>query len=190
MFKLIFFLKYKLTARHRKGFSVHSPFVFDLLNNVFFEKNIYYSYEKIEKICNNASQIKQKKLLFRLANYFNCKKILLVGKNEYVKKCLNWVNSNAEFIEIIDKKNNIDVEKFDFIYISNAHFDIMDNIKLNTYKKNTIIVLENIYQNISNKNYWQKVKSNKEFNVVINIFSLGIVFVNSNLPKQNYTVAF
>jgi hypothetical protein len=162
--------------------------VFDLLNNVFFEKNHYYSYEKIEKICNNSSQIKQKKLLFRLANYFKCEKFLLIGNNKDVKKCLSLVNSKAEFVEVIDKKNNIDVEKFYFIYVSSAYFDFIDNFKSNTYKENTIIVFENIYQNIFNKKHWQAVAANKKFNITIDIFSLGIVFVKPDLPKQNYIV--
>ncbi|MDO4191027.1 MAG: class I SAM-dependent methyltransferase [Bacteroidales bacterium] len=42
-------VKYGVTARHRKGFGVHSPFVFDLLNHVVFTKEHYYCYDEIER---------------------------------------------------------------------------------------------------------------------------------------------
>lgn len=43
-------LHYLLTARHRRGFGVHSPFVFHLLNHVVFEREAaYYCYEMIEQ---------------------------------------------------------------------------------------------------------------------------------------------
>jgi len=44
------YLHYLLKARHRQGFGVHSPFVFSLLNEVFYEKSSYYCYEPIEKL--------------------------------------------------------------------------------------------------------------------------------------------
>lgn len=102
-------LKYVFTARHRKGFGVHSPFVFHLLNFVIFEKYPFYAYEPIEqirsKMLHNKAVVhltdygtgnKQKncvaniakcslesakfgQLLFRLVNRFNPKNILELG---------------------------------------------------------------------------------------------------------------
>ena len=50
LFQAVSAVKYCLTASHRKGFGVQSPFVFHLLNHVFFEKGKYYCYDKIEAI--------------------------------------------------------------------------------------------------------------------------------------------
>lgn len=41
---------YIIHARHRKGFGVHSPYVFSFLNDVVYEKNPYYSYDNIEQL--------------------------------------------------------------------------------------------------------------------------------------------
>ena len=102
-------LKYVFTACHRKGFGVHSPFVFHLLNFVIFEKYPFYAYESIERIRKKMLQNKavvlltdygignkQKncvadiakcsletakfgQLLFRLVNRFNPNNILELG---------------------------------------------------------------------------------------------------------------
>ena len=46
------YLKYKLTAKHRKGYSVHSPFLFDLIRNVLYAGNNYYAFDEIEDLRN------------------------------------------------------------------------------------------------------------------------------------------
>ena len=109
LFQIKSFLRYLLKARHRKGFGVHSPFVFHLLNYVIFEKLPFYAYVQIEQVRNillkdktiveltdfgtgkkNESSVadiarksletpKFGQLLFRLVNYFQPKNIIELG---------------------------------------------------------------------------------------------------------------
>lgn len=41
-------IKYFLHARHRRGHGIHSPFVYDLIRNVFIDKNKYPDFKTIE----------------------------------------------------------------------------------------------------------------------------------------------
>ena len=43
-------LQYLLSARHRRGHRVHSPYVFHFLNHVLFEKRNYYCYTALSDI--------------------------------------------------------------------------------------------------------------------------------------------
>lgn len=43
-------LHYALKARHRKGFGIHSPFVFSTLNEVVYVRDAYYCYDEIERL--------------------------------------------------------------------------------------------------------------------------------------------
>ena len=76
--------------RCRKGFGVHSPFVFDLITKVIGEDECaYYSYDDIELLRKQLSLQAEYKhaairpklgaLLFRLANHFKPKNILQIG---------------------------------------------------------------------------------------------------------------
>ncbi len=62
LFTIKAYIRYRLKARHREGFGIHSPFVFSLLNEVIYEKSNYYCYTPIEKLrqtlLNNKEQIK------------------------------------------------------------------------------------------------------------------------------------
>jgi len=103
------YLRYLAKAGHRKGFGIHSPFVFSLLNSVFYEKLQYYCYERIEDLrdqltCEKAvvritdrgtggykertlgnivrrsvKRTKYAQLLFRLANSNRSKTMLELG---------------------------------------------------------------------------------------------------------------
>ncbi len=49
-------IKHKLHARHRKGHSIHSPYLFRFVNNVVFEDKQYYAYDEINNLYNKLSR--------------------------------------------------------------------------------------------------------------------------------------
>ena len=69
----------------RQGFGVHSPWAYDLIENVINERNPYYAYEDLYTFWEKAPQYmpqypqSRDELLFRLVNRFNPKFILEVG---------------------------------------------------------------------------------------------------------------
>ena len=81
------------SIRYRKGFGVHSPFVFNLITKVIEEKCSYYSFYDIELLRKQLLQTrsigeivkreairpKHGALLFRLTNYFKSRNILQIG---------------------------------------------------------------------------------------------------------------
>ena len=69
----------------RQGFGVHSPWAYDLIENVINERHPYYAYEDLYAFWEKAPQYlpqypqSRDELLFRLVNRFNPKSILEVG---------------------------------------------------------------------------------------------------------------
>ncbi len=47
---LLQYIRYLFRSRHRKGFGIHSPFVFKLVTDVIEEQTPYYKYSLIEKV--------------------------------------------------------------------------------------------------------------------------------------------
>ncbi|MCD8319060.1 MAG: hypothetical protein LUC45_09645 [Paraprevotella sp.] len=71
--------------RYRRGYGVHSPFAFDFLTYVVYERGEYYAYEELKKRFPYSSgqgrsrAVKCRKFLFRLANYVHPQTIRLYG---------------------------------------------------------------------------------------------------------------
>ncbi|MDR0542638.1 MAG: hypothetical protein LBH19_10595 [Dysgonamonadaceae bacterium] len=81
--------------RYRKGFGVHSPFVYNLITKVIEEKSAYYALEEIENFRrqllkdNDLSLITAREtqsaaygaLLFRMVNFFKCRNVIEIGSS-------------------------------------------------------------------------------------------------------------
>ncbi|MDR0412925.1 MAG: hypothetical protein LBH61_03880 [Dysgonamonadaceae bacterium] len=80
--------------RHRKGFGIHSPFVYNLITKVIEEKYSFYAYTEIENFRkqllagnDETSRITAHEtqrpaygaLLFRIVNFFNCRNVIHIG---------------------------------------------------------------------------------------------------------------
>ena len=87
-------VKHAIRFRHKRGFGVHSPFVFDLITNVIKERNLYNDFERIEtrdKL--RSSEKKLCRLLFRLSDYLSYRNVLLLGlENPFVISYLEAVS--------------------------------------------------------------------------------------------------
>lgn len=78
-------VKHAILFRHKRGFGVHSPFVFDLITNVIKERNLYYDFERIETRAKlRSSEKKLCRLLFRLSGLSLLSECFVIGVGESV----------------------------------------------------------------------------------------------------------
>ncbi len=72
-------------SRHRGGYGVHSPFAFDFLTHVVYERGEYYAYRELRErypvacLRGGLHRLKCRKFLFRLSNYVHPSLILIHG---------------------------------------------------------------------------------------------------------------
>lgn len=70
--------------RYRRGFGVHSPFIYNLITKVIEEKTPYYVFDEIEQFRNGLPLRKETQhknygaLLFRIIHFFKCRNILQI----------------------------------------------------------------------------------------------------------------
>lgn len=72
--------------RHRCGYGVHSPFAFNLITSVVYEKAPFYAYRELDKVRKSfllkgksKNQRKVDRLLFRLVNEMQPQNVLEIG---------------------------------------------------------------------------------------------------------------
>ena len=113
----------------------------------------------------------------------------------------NFQNFNSRNVSLIlgDFKRTLEVnlekiETLDFVFIDGNHqkeatikyFELC----LKYANNNTIFVFDDIHWSIGMEQAWDFIKAHKETKLSIDLFYLGIVFIKSELSKENYTIRY
>lgn len=217
-------LKILYKIRHHRGHGIHSPFVFNLITKVIEEKTPYHIYDDIEFLLKETSlkqsQLnKTNKLLFKLVNYFESKRILEIGSGYGVNslcltapskeiKCISLETSNKRHslaaglygkwdrdITLITTDPLPEIaEKQDCISIDLANYSNLPP-DLNQYLQNlsydkTFIIIKGIRTNKRHQMLWRRIKEIESRTVALDLFNIGIVFFDPTLYRWNYKISF
>jgi predicted O-methyltransferase YrrM len=228
--------------RYRKGYGVHSPFVYSFITRVIEEKASFYAFDEIEKLRktlaasnNELSRLTLREtqhrnygaLLFRMAHFFKCRSVIQIGGSTGIMSlylasalpgtCRGYVLENRQgvldavkdfsrtqqwnhfrFIEGAYETElqalRSTVKKADMVFINQLpETTDIDKIKEFCYEfidKKTICVIDNITNDTRMKALWQQIKNHSQARVTIDLYALGIVFFDDNLPRKPYKVYF
>ncbi len=257
--QVIKFAGYKIFSRHKKGHGIHSPFVFNLITNVFSDKNTLPFYRQIEARRKTLMQsdkiifqkdfgalnrkkkpqkkisaitrksVKNKKyaqLLNKLVVYYDLKNIIELGTSFGITTSYLYANNPGAKITTIEGCENIsaiaketfDTLKIDKIELVTGNFDNVLTRILEKYDKldfvffdgnhkkeptlkyfddcikkinnNSIFVFDDIYWSKEMEAAWKTIIKDKRTVITIDIFSLGLVFFNSNHQKQHFVIRY
>jgi len=227
--------------RFRKGFGVHSPFVYNLITKVIEEKSVYYAFEEIENFRKQLltdteqSAITSREtqpaaygaFLFRMVHFFKCQNIMEIGSSTGVMglylamasrtQCNCWLLDERHGLahEVRRFASAHHLNKLQYIegdYMKNitrlgAELPEVDLLFFNhlpeTYtidelirrcqplmSKRGILILDNINRNKEMRKVWKSLKHNPQMRIMVDLYTLGIVFLNDRLPKQYYKAYF
>ncbi len=232
--------KFYRKLRYRKGFGVHSPFVYDLITKVIEEKMPYYAFDKIKRIrkiiysqihISGAAKIRKIQnhnygtLLFRLVNFFRCKIVFQVGSPAGIM-CLYTAAANSELECIVLEEseesctltrmmaekagfNNITVrqgsyltgmqavfeekKKIDLFFINIAGHDLCAGVTVECLLnagEEAILIIDGIHKGKSMNKIWKDTIACEQVSVSLDLYALGIVFLNKRTHKQHHKVYF
>ncbi|NDV63799.1 hypothetical protein [Bacteroides sp. 224] len=187
--------------RCRCGYGVHSPFAFDLITNVFYEKTPYYAYAHLKKQEEKVGKrgepsLKVKRLLFRLVNRTQPSVIVDAGQPSNAAQYLKAAKKEVRYISILPG-HELSLEKdlaVDFLYLhcsENPSFvEKAFEYCLNHTHQNTVFVIGDIYCSKQMKTLWEQFKEREEVGITFDLYNVGILFFDKTKIKQHYTVNF
>lgn len=183
--------------RHRCGYGVHSPFAFNLITGVIYEKGEFYAYSPLRELRGEAKgREKDDKLMLRLINDRQpdtCLAILPEGEatSRYLKagcrkckiaKAATW---SAEAEATLQKWG-----KADMIYIDHPRWAEMVERALPHTDEHTLIVLKGIHRNAASRRAWQQLLDREEVRVTFDLHHFGLIYRLQRLNRQHYLVNY
>ena len=200
--------------RTAKGFGVHSPFAFNFITNVLFEKRSYYAYFDIPRYLSEKhidtpiSSVHQ--LSFRLVNFFRPKNVLIVGEEQdyalplfvYTASpeariiCLTDQETKSKMSEICAARmefwHEFRVEPMDAIIIDMHSLpktcDITIENLLKISNNQTFWMIRHINADKESRRFWKDVQNDPRIALTFDMRQDGIVILNSSYYKLNYLV--
>lgn len=122
------------------------------------------------------------------------KNILTVAKNNWLQLSRNNIHSYC--FDLNDSWDSLSehVNTIDFLFIdANHRKEAMIRYVLQSLPyihQRSVIVLDDIYWSEETKEAWEILKKRKEVSLSFDIFQMGVLFFDSNLSKQHFTLRY
>lgn len=190
--------------RYRCGYGVHSPFAFDLITHVIYERTPYYAYKtlaaeqkKLSGVRGWAHESKRvNRLLFRLVNWVQPATIIDAGILSASSLYLQAGKRGADYLPVSDL-SELFLEQgasVDFLYLHDFRRPEFVEQGFAVCAPRTtvqsVFVVEGIRYNTAMKELWQRMQADNRVGITFDLYDLGILFFDKSKIKQHYTVNF
>ncbi|MDR2910961.1 MAG: hypothetical protein LBV47_06320 [Bacteroidales bacterium] len=172
----------KIVRSNKKGFRIHSPFIYELVTNVLYKdhKNIYF---KETDVLQTAKQI-QLNYLYRLLHYFHPEKVFfhkpLTAETERELKYM--LDSDFFYSEISSDGLYDNILTFPFAVLDELIFHRLTHFPEN----NSVWFIEkNLY---SGNSIFQNLPKCEKGRITIELKYSGIIIFNNKFYTQEYLI--
>lgn len=207
-----------LRKKHARGYGIHSPFAFDLINNVLYARYGYYAFHDIRKILSengleNFAMPALNHLSFRLVHYFNAKHILEINAANGVNTCYltapasdihcTCVEMDREKITVARKLQAASGRKCEIVseiplFLQQQY----DAIFINLNGKKEVPSIETLLQlshektfwviyplkSSVSKHFWRNIVHDERISITFDRKDAGIAFLRFSYHKMHYLV--
>lgn len=192
--------------RHRCGYGVHSPFAFELITCLIYEKAPYYAYKELEaeekKQKRNhgkgwkSESRKVKRLLFRLVNRVQPDTIVDAGVPSSSSLYLQSGKATADYT-FASELSELFLEAgvpVDLLYIHKAKdpsfVEEVFRICAARSTQQSVFVIGGIHYSGAMKQLWKRLKTDDKVGITFDLYDVGILFFDKTKIKQHYIVNF
>lgn len=175
----------KATNQH----GVHSPFVYNLVTNCFYDRKKKEAYPAINSIYKNniiGLNHKNAKLLNRLISYIEVSNALTIeSTSNFISKVLSLENS------ITISQSSEDKSEFDLIYVDINKYKIDINLIELLFSKThneSIFLVNCIHKSKENFGLWTALIAHPKTTVSIELYNLGFVFFRKEQIKEHFII--
>ncbi|MBQ7539735.1 MAG: hypothetical protein IJT13_01270 [Bacteroidaceae bacterium] len=175
--------------RNRRGYGIHSPFAFNLVKGVIYERAPFYAYKPLHKLREQrdcTTNEHDDKLLFRLINDHQPETaLLLCPSNDIGADYLKAGCRKCHFYTENDAKRP---DNFQLIYIYKECPTVEKLLSLTNDR--TLVIIRNIRQDKETLAWWKQLQQSEKIRVTMDLYEIGLAYTESRLNKQDYIINY
>ena len=129
-----------------------------------------------------------------ITTFEGCNESVKIASNNFAKLEFNNIKIiHGNFKDTLEKEfaqnNNLDLIFIDGNHTENATIKYFE-LALNHSHNKTIIIFDDIHWSKGMENAWKHITRSKKTTVTIDLFFVGIVFLDPKLSKENFIIRF
>lgn len=179
-------IKHAIRFRNKRGYGVHSPFMFNLILNVIRDKEKVFTYPETYERNGLLTQREKKvfRLLSRLIRYLKVERIACIGYN--AGKLTQYLTEVDGSVLIWDNKPEY-LNEADFIYIGRKACEVLrDDLKTMWNAAPKYIVVADIYKDSFNGRIWRQYRDLAT--VSVDMMWYGLLFFDERIQRGKYSL--
>jgi len=186
------YLQHRLKAKTRHG--LHSPFVYRLVDEVFYDfepKNVYTQIETTQGVVNQRKRVKKiNRLLYRIINDRQPKDVILLGKVSPITEA--YIKAGADNATIHHGTDNFPTNPDIVLIDTKRDFEAKELLAqcFPHVNEHTLIILKNIYCTDGMKAVWSEVKANPQVTVTVDLFMVGLIYFRKGQVREDFWIRF
>lgn len=185
--------------RHRRGYGIHSPFAFQLVTGVVYEKGEYYAYRELAEARKHMPQAlpeRDDRLMLRLINHHRARTCVVAGRRteltcRYLKagragcrlRTLEEATP-AALAGLLEETGGTEM----LCILGCPDWLELFRAALPRCTSRTLVVAEGIHRWRGQS--WKEVEDTPEVRVAFDLHDLGLAYFHRHLCKQNYLVSY
>ncbi len=179
-------VRWALRFRKRCGYGIHSPFAFQFVTGVVYEKGAYYAYRKLHDDFPHSSTLRLKdyKLLFRIANFQQAETFTLFPNEETDTFALEALMQGKRMSFVPYGS----AEKVGLVYAADNWEAHIDDITSRLAEGGTLVVKD--LNGRTRRRAWKSLLMRPEAVVTFDLGDFGIVMYRPNLQREHYVVNY
>lgn len=183
--------KTEFLLKSANAHGVHSPFVFNIVQNALYAKHFRLSKGEFKVLAGGWSYHKTD-ITYRLIRHFKATRLLALGNNaQAVTDTLRQLGENSRlqlwfFSTLAPIQGGIEVG----IISDSTKSGMLEAFEeiLKNSNNNTMCVIDNIHASQQMEWAWEAIKKDPRVTVMIDTYHLGLVFFRRESVKQHFII--
>lgn len=194
-----------MTARHTRGYSIHSPYLFEIANSILPDRNAYYCFSHIEaqspsrtrafnnKVPPSASRPlspRHNQILFKLALYTQARQIIEVGAD--AGKTTAYLRATHSQTQVHTYPEQPKAAAWDMAVLhdglSEAQTEQAAEVLFDHAHDRSLMVVDGIRTSAEKLGCWHRLCTQPRVTATMDLGTMGLVFFDPHFEKKTYRI--